>query len=75
MAPSVTVVATEAPEVSKIKASAKSQPSSVSADSYRVPFTNGPAAYRREIETKGSAEHPPASFPAYLPVWDNEKEK
>lgn len=32
-------------------------------------------AYSHENEIKGTAKQPPASFPNYLPVWDNETEK
>ena len=28
--------------------------------------------YSHETEIKGTKEQPPASFPNYLPVWDNE---
>lgn len=31
--------------------------------------------YNHEHETKGTANKAPASFPHYLPVWDNESEK
>ncbi|KAI9045633.1 TauD/TfdA dioxygenase family protein [Aspergillus affinis] len=31
--------------------------------------------YNHDDEIKGTAKQPPASFPHYLPVWDNETEK
>ncbi|KAE8351331.1 hypothetical protein BDV28DRAFT_162429 [Aspergillus coremiiformis] len=31
--------------------------------------------YQHDNEIKGTAKQPPASFPNYLPVWDNETEK
>ncbi|KNG85451.1 alpha-ketoglutarate-dependent taurine dioxygenase [Aspergillus nomiae NRRL 13137] len=31
--------------------------------------------YQHENEIQGTAKQPPASFPKYLPVWDNETEK
>lgn len=32
-------------------------------------------SYSHESEIKGTEKQPPASFPNYLPVWDNETEK
>lgn len=32
-------------------------------------------AYKHENELKGTEKQPPASFPNYLPVWDNETER
>ncbi|EAU38441.1 conserved hypothetical protein [Aspergillus terreus NIH2624] len=32
-------------------------------------------AYQHENELKGTTKQPPASFPNYLPVWDNETER
>lgn len=32
-------------------------------------------AYSHNDEIKGTAKQPPASFPNYLPVWDNETER
>lgn len=32
-------------------------------------------AYSHDSETKGTPKQPPASFPNYLPVWDNETER
>lgn len=34
---------------------------------------NAPVSYSREAELKGTKQAPPASYPNYLPVWDNEK--
>jgi sulfonate dioxygenase len=31
--------------------------------------------YSHENEVKGTEKQPPASFPNYLPVWDNETER
>lgn len=31
--------------------------------------------YSHDSETKGTTKQPPASFPNYLPVWDNERER
>lgn len=31
--------------------------------------------YDREPEINGTKDQPPASFPNYLPVWDNETER
>lgn len=31
--------------------------------------------YSHEAEIQGTTKQPPASFPNYLPVWDNETEK
>lgn len=36
-------------------------------------FIGGREAFDNESETKGTAAQPPASYPNYLPVWDNEK--
>lgn len=35
-------------------------------------FTGGPKVYSKDAEEKGTAKHPPASHPNYLPVWDEE---
>lgn len=32
-------------------------------------------AYKHENEIQGTAKQPPATFPHYLPVWDNETER
>jgi len=34
---------------------------------------NAPIRFSAEAELKGTKEAPPASYPHYLPVWDNEK--
>jgi len=36
-------------------------------------FNYGPKAYREDRELNGTAAQPAASYPNYLPVWDNEK--
>jgi hypothetical protein len=33
-----------------------------------------PVSYSKETELKGTDRFKPASFPAYLPTWDNEKD-
>jgi hypothetical protein len=38
-------------------------------------FVTGPKAFNPAAELKGEGTNqPPASYPNYLPVWDNEKE-
>ncbi|KKK12133.1 hypothetical protein AOCH_000702 [Aspergillus ochraceoroseus] len=32
-------------------------------------------AYKHDDEIQGTVKQPPASFPSYLPVWDNETER
>jgi sulfonate dioxygenase len=32
-------------------------------------------AYKHADEIKGTTKQPPAAFPDYLPVWDNETER
>jgi sulfonate dioxygenase len=36
-------------------------------------FIGVSAAYDHKDETEGTKTQPPASYPNYLPVWDNEK--
>jgi sulfonate dioxygenase len=36
-------------------------------------FISVSTSYDNEAETKGTASQPPATYPNYLPVWDNEK--
>lgn len=38
-------------------------------------YAGGPEEFDHDREFKGSASQPPASYPNYLPVWDNEKSK
>ena len=38
-------------------------------------FAGLKSTYNHDDEIKGTAKQPPASFPNYLPVWDNETEK
>ena len=35
-------------------------------------FNYGPKAFNKEGELHGAGDHAPASYPNYLPVWDNE---
>lgn len=35
-------------------------------------FNYGPKAYREDRELNGTGDHAKASYPNYLPVWDNE---
>lgn len=35
-------------------------------------FNYGPKAFNRDAELNGTEEQAPASYPNYLPVWDNE---
>lgn len=36
-------------------------------------FQGGNKDFDNTIELKGSGKQPPATYPNYLPVWDNEK--
>lgn len=36
-------------------------------------FISVSTSYDNEAELKGTASQPPATYPNYLPVWDNEK--
>jgi sulfonate dioxygenase len=38
---------------------------------YKEAAFGGPKAYNQENETKGTTNQPAASYPNYLPVWDN----
>jgi len=38
-------------------------------------FGRGQAGYDHAAETKGTEKHAAASYPHYLPVWDNETAK
>ncbi len=42
---------------------------------YKEAFITGPRTYNDEAETKGTEKQPAASYPNYLPVWNNETEK
>jgi sulfonate dioxygenase len=43
-------------------------------EGYKEAFAQGPKTTNYTNELKGVGKHPPASFPDYLPVWDNEKD-
>lgn len=67
MAPSVTeTLPLRTPAVSKLNADAGSN---------KEDTTFYGDKYTHETEVKGTAKQPPASFPNYLPVWDNETER
>jgi sulfonate dioxygenase len=38
-------------------------------------FIGSPLEFNKDGELKGTAHQPAASFPNYLPVWDNETSK
>lgn len=38
-------------------------------------FIGSPLEFNKDGELKGTARQPAASFPNYLPVWDNETSK
>lgn len=40
---------------------------------HKEAFQQGPQTTDYEIELKGNEKHPPASYPDYLPVWDDVK--
>lgn len=40
---------------------------------YKEAAFNGPKAFKKEHELRGTDQHAPASYPHYLPTWDNEK--
>jgi sulfonate dioxygenase len=42
---------------------------------YKEAFSTGPKGFNTEAEMKGTATQPAASYPNYLPVWNNETEK
>lgn len=42
-------------------------------EGFNKEFYRSKEEYSREAEEKGTERHPPASYPNYLPVWDNEK--
>lgn len=43
-------------------------------DGYKEAFAQGPKTTNWDNELKGVGKHPPAKYPHYLPVWDNEKD-
>ena len=43
-------------------------------DGYKEAFAQGHKTTNYDNELKGVGKHPPASYPLYLPVWDNEKD-
>ncbi|KAK3067212.1 hypothetical protein LTR53_016053, partial [Teratosphaeriaceae sp. CCFEE 6253] len=38
---------------------------------YKEAFAQGPKSTNYEAELKGTAKHPPAKYPNYLPYWDD----
>lgn len=42
-------------------------------ESFNKEFVIGGQGYDKSSETQGTATQPAASYPDYLPVWDNEK--
>lgn len=43
-------------------------------DGFKEAFAQGPKTTNWDNELKGVGKHPPAKYPHYLPVWDNEKD-
>lgn len=43
-------------------------------EGYKEAFAQGPKTTNYDNELKGVGKHPPAKYPHYLPVWDNEKD-
>ncbi|CAD0110526.1 unnamed protein product [Aureobasidium uvarum] len=43
-------------------------------EGYKEAFAQGPKTTNYDNELKGVGKHPPAKYPLYLPVWDNEKD-
>ncbi|KAF2655935.1 TauD-domain-containing protein [Lophiostoma macrostomum CBS 122681] len=39
---------------------------------YKVAFNTGPKAFQKDNELQGTEKQPPARYPNYLPVWNNE---
>ena len=39
---------------------------------YKVAFNTGPKAFKKDNELQGTEKQPPAKYPNYLPVWNNE---
>ncbi|PGH17220.1 hypothetical protein AJ80_04929 [Polytolypa hystricis UAMH7299] len=65
MAPSIVETVTEAAQSLKISAGPL----------HKGAFVGGPKTYAHDGEVKGTSTQPPASYPNYLPVWDNEESK
>ena len=62
----------ETPETTSLRRTADSKPAGL----YNKELANGLAfAYDSKNELEGTEKEPPASFPNYLPVWDNETER
>ena len=40
---------------------------------YKEVAFSGPNAFKKELELRGTDKHAPASYPNYLPTWENEK--
>lgn len=68
MAPAL--VETVVPDISKL---AVKQP--VQNGHNKEGFIGSPLEFNKDGELKGTARQPAASFPNYLPVWDNETAK
>jgi sulfonate dioxygenase len=68
MAPALVDTASESLSVST-KAPAKTQVIPAFNKEFFVGYEN---AYAHENEAKGTEEQPAATYPNYLPVWDNE---
>ena len=41
----------------------------------RLSFVGGPKSFNKAGELNGTQDQPAASYPNYLPVWDNESTK
>jgi len=68
MAPSRTETETQAQPVIRVAGEAPKGPSD-----YKEAFNGGPSNFKKDVELRGSDKQPPAKYPNYLPVWDNEK--
>lgn len=40
---------------------------------YKEAAFGGPTVFKKELELRGTDKHAPASYPNYLPTWDNER--
>jgi hypothetical protein len=40
---------------------------------YKEAYIGGPKAFKKEVEEKGSETQPAATYPNYLPIWDQNK--
>ena len=63
-----------APGIVVNEAQSAPQPNPGKVNAYKEAFILGPSGYKEENELNGTGNFKAASYPKYLPTWDNEKD-